>query len=555
MVNGLNQTFLEILFKSDIGADKYIFKVGSYIASNTLRNEQKEALIDYFKHVLSGREQIQPKYMETIFRVLREFGAIIKKPYELVEKEDFLDYYDTIITKRNIKQNTIETYENIIRRFYSYYFEKLKKLGHWRQLEVKVILIFKSDLIKERLNVDYIQHERDRRLKTVYRYLRSHLLLEEQKQVLNDYYKYLASGSGKSVSVHCICANFRTLHQFGAFIKKPFNGVENKDLINYFYDLQRRKVSISTLKSYKHIIKKFYKFLHYGYLDPKQEYPEIVRWIELDRIRVRKSEEEMLTPEEIKRIVENLDHPRDRCLVKVVYDGALRKSEAINIKIKNIKLKSDHAFVTVNGKTGERRVVLTDSFPYIIKLLDMHPFKDNPEAYLFLNKKQMGSKLMGGGIAKALKKGAKLAQIKKKVYPHLLRHSKLTELAKNGYNERDLRIFAGWSSDSKMPDTYLHYGEEHVNNKILSDKGLIDDKTKNNKENILKPKTCLKCKKINPATSSYCDCGMALDVQTIINEEEIMNQETNKTFQLLLEIAQNPEMMKKFEEFKRNFKE
>jgi ribosomal protein L40E len=128
----------------------------------------------------------------------------------------------------------------------------------------------------------------------------------------------------------------------------------------------------------------------------------------------------------------------------------------------------------------------------------------------------------------------------------LLRHSRLTWLAqKDGFNERDLRIFAGWSATSDMPDTYLHYGEEEVDKKLRKIKGLQSDKESEKEvieRRILEPRICPRCKIKNPATALYCNCGMGLDIKIL--QEEI--DKRNIGDEILNKIVNDPELSKVF---------
>ena len=48
-------------------------------------------------------------------------------------------------------------------------------------------------------------------------------------------------------------------------------------------------------------------------------------------------------------------------------------------------------------------------------------------------------------------------------YPHMLRHTRLTELAAAGIGEYVLKSFAGWTPDSDMAARYIHFsGRTHI---------------------------------------------------------------------------------------------
>jgi hypothetical protein len=64
---------------------------------------------------------------------------------------------------------------------------------------------------------------------------------------------------------------------------------------------------------------------------------------------------------------------------------------------------------------------------------------------------------------------------------------------------------------------------------------------------------------LNESSSNYCYiCGQALNLSILLKEEsksllereEEYDEELNKSIQLLMELAKNPGLIKKFEEFK-----
>lgn len=162
----------------------------------------------------------------------------------------------------------------------------------------------------------------------------------------------------------------------------------------------------------------------------------------------------------------------------------------------------------------------------------------NTEAPLFYtyHKAFYGRRLKTGGATYLLKKYALKCGITKKVHPHLLRHSRLDFLAKvENFNERDLRIFAGWSNNSDMPNVYLHYGENELDKKILALTGRLKEQEKQYEEQrqILKPKICVKCSRENPADSLYCNCGMILDSKEALRIDAIKKDADDFTEKLM----------------------
>ncbi|MHB1830758.1 MAG: tyrosine-type recombinase/integrase, partial [Candidatus Micrarchaeaceae archaeon] len=121
------------------------------------------------------------------------------------------------------------------------------------------------------------------------------------------------------------------------------------------------------------------------------------------------------------------------------------------------------------------------------------------------------------GLRIMLKKVAKRAELDKRVYPHLFRHSRASNYA-NKLTEQQLKAYFGWTGDSQMAATYVHLSGRDIDNAILQANGMAP------KNQDVKPKltvkTCPKCRNPNGINSTYCSiCGSALDIATVIREE------------------------------------
>jgi hypothetical protein len=97
----------------------------------------------------------------------------------------------------------------------------------------------------------------------------------------------------------------------------------------------------------------------------------------------------------------------------------------------------------------------------------------------------------------------------RKLYPHLFRHSRLTELARGKFNEAQIRKFAGWSADSTMAKIYFHLNDEDIKN-IMTDSVVETPKPKPKE-----PKMCKICDTENRQENLFCwKCG------NVLNEED-----------------------------------
>lgn len=264
------------------------------------------------------------------------------------------------------------------------------------------------------------------------------------------------------------------------------------------------------------MLKTFYKWLRrfeYGF-------PDEVRWIKTTLKGGKRSKlpDELLTEEDILQMLDAAYHPRDKAFVHVLYESGCRVGEVLSLKIKNIQFDKFGAQIIVSGKTGMRRVRLVSSVPSLAAWLSSHPFRDDPSAALWtsLSTNTNFAPLGYGGAVQLVREIARRAGIKKRIHPHLFRHSRLTELAKAGIGESILKEFAGWTQGSEQPAIYIHLSGKNVDTALLRFNGIQSEETRG--ESKLRPKSCSRCRTTNPANSRFCSsCGGPLDVVTALD--------------------------------------
>jgi integrase/recombinase XerD len=257
----------------------------------------------------------------------------------------------------------------------------------------------------------------------------------------------------------------------------------------------------------------------------KEDYP-LTKGLTLKRPKDSICSEDILKPEEVLKMIQIADNFRDKCIIIMLYESASRKGEFLQAKIKNVDLSNKEyvLFHIPEGKTVSRTVALIDSVPYLTQWINSHPDRDNREAPLFPNQGAWLGRAMGeDGLKRILKISGRKAGIKKRIYPHLLRHSKLTELGKV-LKEPEMRLYAGWSKESKMPSVYIHLNNNDVNDKILINAGLKSADPKNNTAEIFKAVTCPRCDFVNSPDNKYCKCGFILDLKAV---NELLEERSN----------------------------
>jgi len=251
--------------------------------------------------------------------------------------------------------------------------------------------------------------------------------------------------------------------------------------------------------------------LFFRWLVPKKE-AKLFNQIENKKTHNKFPVERLLNRRDVEKIVNACDTQRDRALVMILWDSGARITEILSRNVGNIEFDRYGAVMVVEGKTGQRRLRLTACTGDLQNWINIHPLRDDSGAPLFLtyNHDNFGRKRLNANtVRNRLKALAKHAGVTKLVHPHAFRHARLTDFAKQGFNEMDLRIIAGWGEASAMSAVYIHMSGSDIEKKILQKAGLADEADM--KEISLEPIRCPRCKNINAYDSLFCRiCSAAL---------------------------------------------
>jgi len=241
--------------------------------------------------------------------------------------------------------------------------------------------------------------------------------------------------------------------------------------------------------------------------------------------------EQLVTPTDVTCLVDACQGQRDRAIIMLLWDSAVRLQEGLDLNVGSFVFDNNGAVVIVNGKTGMRRIRLIDGVPDIQNWINMHPYRDDHEAPLFVTTRLYDGKhkrLDKRTVQNMMKTVSKRSGIQKNIHPHALRHARLTNLAKQGFSEMELRIIAGWEKNSDMPAVYIHLSGADVENKILEKNGLIEP-NEEIKTPPTKPKECPRCKTKNAYDAQYCmTCSMIIDLKKAKEFDEKINHDNEK---------------------------
>ncbi|RLB73631.1 MAG: site-specific tyrosine recombinase XerD [Deltaproteobacteria bacterium] len=175
----------------------------------------------------------------------------------------------------------------------------------------------------------------------------------------------------------------------------------------------------------------------------------------------------LLTKQEVERLLQAPigDKPiavRDRAMLEVLYATGMRVSELVGLRLGDLKL--DIGCLNAFGKGSKQRLIPLGEVA--IEILREYLQNDRLKLLkgltseeVFLNAR--GKKLSRQGFWKNLQNYALKAEIKQKVYPHMLRHSFATHLLENGADLRSVQTMLG-HADISTTQIYTHVIQERM---------------------------------------------------------------------------------------------
>ena len=395
---------------------------------------------------------------------------------------------------------------------------------------------FKVGIIRSNMEDLY---NAEKRLETVLNKIKNSNILESNKQRLSEFTTHcLADSVGKNKASRYLY----DMVNIAEWLGKPFEDANKKDIERIMICLENATkkdmkgnltnifYSPWTKRGYKVIIRKFYKWLR-----DSKSFPDEVDWIKIAiKENQKKLPEHMLSEQEIMSLINATPCIRDKALIAVLFDCGCRVGELMNMTIGRIEYFGKGMKVHLSGKTGERKIPLMFSAPYLALWLNNHPTK-KPESCVWVRRN--GERLSYGRVRDLLKDCAKNAGITKHVNPHNFRHSRASFYS-DKLSDRVMMSYFGWRKSDTIA-VYSHLNGSQVDNAIMEANGIVPEEKK--EKTILNPKICQRCKKSHDATALYCTCGYPLDAKLV---EETKQAEIEKIFvdKLMNEAIKDPEI-------------
>jgi len=219
--------------------------------------------------------------------------------------------------------------------------------------------------------------------------------------------------------------------------------VDAETVVDYLMNQKDRGLRVASIARALVAIRMFFRYLWAEGLIAQDPVSLV------DTPRLARRLPEVLTTAEVSRLLEapRPDTPlgiRDRAILELLCETGARVSEVCDLTLDSVNL--DYGFARCLGKGGKERLVpLGRSAIGAVECYLAHArprlVKDRDVPYLIVSR--TGRRLGRGNLWNVVRKHARRAGLRERVYPHILRHSFATHMIEHGADLRAVQEMLG----------------------------------------------------------------------------------------------------------------
>lgn len=238
----------------------------------------------------------------------------------------------------------------------------------------------------------------------------------------------------------------KIVEHLGRHFTQPIHEI-TPQMINDFKIMRLKKVKPSTCRTQLSFMSRFYRFAKRGLLIDIHNPVSDIALPKPDR-----SSDKVIRASELERLLAKLS-PAMKLIVELAYETAMRRSEILKLTKDCLHLKERIADV-IDGKNGTRSVPLTRRAVEILELAQlMATLERHPHGMIFT--------VTPHAVSQAVRLARVKAGLDSSVRLHQLRHTRITNVAKKGFNNAQIMIVSG-HRDTRSVARYSHLNVRDV---------------------------------------------------------------------------------------------
>lgn len=239
----------------------------------------------------------------------------------------------------------------------------------------------------------------------------------------------------------------------GVFLRflcdKPVADIDGADVMRFNSEyIIARSCSASYQNQAINGLKLFFKLVENRRIQPE----------DLRRPRREHRLPQILSKEEVKRILNAPRNIKHRAMLSLIYACGLRRGELIGLRIADVDSRRKTLFIRQGKGKRDRMIPLSDK---VLELLRTYYTHYRPKEHLFEG--QAGGEYSAKSLEQVLKQAVLRAGITKPVTLHWLRHCYATHLLESGTDLRYIQQLLGHKS-SKTTEIYTHVSNHALQN-------------------------------------------------------------------------------------------
>jgi integrase/recombinase XerD len=268
----------------------------------------------------------------------------------------------------------------------------------------------------------------------------------------------------KGLSKNTIESYRRDIEKFGILVhdrQLPVDQITRGDVVDFLASLYRRGLDSRSVGRHLATIRHFFRFC------VAEEYVKDDPAMTIESPKIIQSLPQFLSVEEVDRLLRQPDPStatgiRDRAMIELMYSTGIRVSELCGIKVKDLKM--DPGCLRCTGKGDKERLVpvgrrAIESVQAYLRESRPRLLKNKLSPYLFVG--SYGNPMSRITFWALMKAYGLKAGLRKRLKPHMLRHSFATHLLDRGADLRSVQMMLG-HSDISTTQIYTHVVEERL---------------------------------------------------------------------------------------------
>ena len=246
---------------------------------------------------------------------------------------------------------------------------------------------------------------------------------------------YLARKKAKGLAESTITQYTLVLKHFCCYIQKNIEDITEWDILNFLDHYEKtRGISKRRKDTMRVILNGFFRYMaDCGKIT-------INPMATIEPIKYKKNIREPLTDIELEKLRYACKKPKERALLEFFFATGCRVSEVVSLNITDIDF--NNRMLKVTGKGNKERIVCLNASAAIALRIYLDTRVDTGDA-LFVSDRRPYQRIKKEALEKIIRTLGQRAEIGRRVYPHLIRHTTATYLLRHGMPLEHVQDYLG----------------------------------------------------------------------------------------------------------------